>query len=583
MSNRQQQIQDSVSSDEDFARELTGPGGRFEIVTEIVNGFDMQVYKDRHRSLVDLLVEAERFGDKTALVQGDLRLSFAEFVRRVRILAGELADSGITPGDRVALVSANSPNWLIAFWATLACGAISVPLNAWWTADEIAFALADSGACLVFCDTRREPLVAEHHDIPRIAFDDGFSGRFADRPADVSWPSTTIAEDDPAVLLYTSGTTGRPKAAVQTHRNTIANLQNMTLRTALNAAGERERKRRGASTPDTAAQRRTTTQSAWLVVVPLFHVTGLFTQAVPALAIGGKLVFMPPGRFGAETALDLVETEKVTILSGVPTMMQRILGVPDDGSRDLSSLRQISYGGAPAPPGLGAALGERFPWIASGRPTLAYGLTESAGVICSNSGEDLDGHPGSCGRPMPTMQLRIVDEYGTEAPAGERGEICAKGPIIVPGYWNRPEETSETFQDGWLHTGDIGRIDDDGFLFILDRAKDMVIRGGENVYCAEVEDAISTLDEVSECAVFGQPDDDWGEKVCAVVVVNDNDAVTPEAVTEHCKRHLAHFKVPTRITITDVPLPRNPTGKVVKSVLRSGQAPTADAESDSAL
>lgn len=569
----------------DAIAQLTAEGAPFEIVSETVGGVEMQVYRNRQANLRDLFLGSAGFGDRIAFVQGDVRMTFDDVHARVRRLAAGLAGLGVGAGDRVAIVAANSPDWLVTFWATLLLGAISVPLNAWWKGEELAFALDDCGAKVAVCDARRTDIVAGL-DAPIASLERVVTiGEELDAivagetPAAAVDEAVPIGEDDVAVLLYTSGTTGRPKGSIQTHRSTVANFMNMSVRTlaATIAAGDREAAgARPAPSP--------TSQTAWLLIVPLFHVTGLFTCAVPQIVIGGKIVFMPPGRFDPDVAMRAIEDEEVTILSGVPTVMQRILASPNLGKWDLTTVAQVSYGGAPSPERLRDELAEHMPWLSGGGPLTAYGLTETAGVVCVNSGSDYAERPASVGPPMPTLEVRVVGPDGADVPTGEKGEIWAKGPIVSPGYWKRPEANAETFTDGWLHTGDVGKVDSDGFVYVLDRAKDMIIRGGENVYCAEVEDVISRHPAVAEAAVIGVPDTDLGETVKAVVVARSGATVEAGDLMSFCAERLAHFKVPAEVEVRAAALPRNPSGKILKSVLRGeGHAFVDDDSSDAVL
>jgi long-chain acyl-CoA synthetase len=475
-------------------------------------------------------------------------------------------------GDRVALVSANVPEWVITFWAVAILGATLVPLNAWWKAEELDFGLGDSGAKVLIADARRLAVVADRlSDIPALAhvFEIG-SVPFAKLLAgdDPGMPDAPIHEDDLLAICYTSGTTGQPKGATLTHRQTIANLQNIL---ALNAASPTR-------TPALDAGM----QSAALLVVPLFHVTGCLSTMTLNYATGGKLVLMPVGRFDPDVAMQVIEREQVTSIGGVPTIMWRILESPNLHKYDLSSVKRASYGGAPAAPELVERIEQVFPHM---RKTLstAYGLTETASVATAHGGDDYFAHPGSVGRAAPTVELRVVDDAGVDVPVGERGEIWIKGPTVMNrGYWNRPDANAASFSDGWFHTGDIGYLDADGFLYLVDRAKDMIIRAGENVYCVEVENVLFDHPDVVDAAVVGVPHKMLGEEVKAVVQLRAGASAGEEELREFCRLRLADFKVPEYVEIRDEPLPRNPAGKVLKSLLRGGETSFAAAD-DQAL
>ncbi len=579
--------------DDPVIEQLTGPGGPFEIVVEDVLGVPMQVYKNRLGTMRDLMAMADARADTEFLVHVDDRLTYGEHNARVRRLAASLLDRGVAPGDRVALLSANTVEWIVTFWAAAAVGATLVPLNAWWKADELEYALRDSGARLLICDPRRRiaigDLPARVPSLELVAVTGGSTAGSGTAPGATSGPAEVafdelvagevppalpgvdVAEDDILGILYTSGTTGAPKGATVTHRQAIANLQNIFV---IGMAGAMK----GAAAPELSAEG----QSAALLVVPLFHVTGSLATMVVTYASGGKLVLMPPGRFEPEAAMRLIETERVTAIGGVPTVMWRIVESPVLGDYDLSSVSRASYGGAPAAPELVERIEAAFPKL---RRTLstAYGLTETASVATINSGDDYFSHPGSVGRAVPTVEIRVVDD-GRAMPSGETGEVEIKGPtVMMRGYWNRPDATAEVLTpDGWFRSGDVGRLDADGFLTIVDRAKDMVIRGGENIYCVEVENALYSHPDVVDAAVIGVPHRTLGEEVKAVVQLRDGAEVGAAELREHCARHLADFKVPSEIEVRDEPLPRNPAGKIQKNLLR-GDASSFTAAADDAV
>jgi long-chain acyl-CoA synthetase len=566
--------------------ELTAPGGAFEIVTEDVLGVPLQVYKNRLRSLREIIAMADERVGVDFLVQGDRRVTYDEHNALVRRVAAAFQDVGVGHGDRVAILSANNVEWVVLFWAAAAIGAVVVPLNAWWKTEELAFGLRDSGAKLLFCDRRRWTVARDVIDgLPALEhvfvmdLEEPHSGArpgtdlLADDPG--ALPDVAVAEDDILAILYTSGTTGRPKGATITHRQALANLQNIFCIGVANAS------RSGEAAPELSSE----VQSATLLVVPLFHVTGCLATMTLCYASGAKLVLMPPGRFDPDAAMATIEREKITTFGGVPTIMWRIVESPNFDRYDLSSVVRVSYGGAPAAPELVQRIHEAFPKV---RKTLAtaYGLTESASVATSNTGDDYRTHPDSVGRPVPTVEIQVVDPDGKPVPVGETGEIWLRGPTIMRrGYWNRPDATAEAITpEGWFRSGDIGRFDEDGFLYLVDRQKDMIIRGGENVYCVEVEEVLFEHPDVIDAAVVGVPDKVLGEEVKAVVQVKPGSNATAEGLRAHCAARLADFKVPAYVELRGDPLPRNPAGKVLKSVLRGDESAfAADAAGDSAL
>ena len=566
--------------------ELTGPGGAFEIVTEDVLGVPLQMYKNRLHSLGELIAMADGRAGVDFLVQGDRRLTYDEHNAQVRRVAASLGELGISHGDRVAIVSANNVEWVVLWWAAAAIGAVVVPLNAWWKTDELEFGLRDSGAKLLFCDPKRWQAVhdrvealpeLEHVFVTDVDEPDGVarpSGELlGDDPGTL--PAPGVDEDDLFAILYTSGTTGRPKGATLTHRQALANLQNIFCLGVANAS------RGGEAAPELSSK----VQSATLLVVPLFHVTGCLSTMMLSYASGAKLVLMPPGRFDPDAAMATIEREKITSFGGVPTIMWRIVESPHFDDYDLSTVVRVSYGGAPAAPELVQRIHERFPKV---RKTLAtaYGLTESASVATSNTGDDYRTHPDSVGRPAPTVEIGVVDTDGRPLPTGATGEIWLRGPTIMRrGYWNRPEATAEAItSDGWFRSGDMGRFDEDGFLYLVDRAKDMIIRGGENVYCVEVEQVLFEHPDVLDAAVVGVPHRELGEEVKAVVQLKPGSSATVEDLRTHCSARLANFKVPEYVELRDEPLPRNPAGKVLKNLLRGDETSfSADPADDSAL
>jgi long-chain acyl-CoA synthetase len=568
-----------VTSIADAVAQLTAPGGPFEIVREDVRGNELLVYKSRLGSMRDLLALAEGHGAKDFVVHGDQRLTFTQTNAKVRALAAALVDRGVGRGDRVALLAANNPEWIITFWACAAASAVCVPLNAWWKAEELEFALSDSGSKVLVCDERRYEVLADAlgalPDLEQVVVIG--SGEWADLaggPDPGSMPDVPIDEDDIAGIFYTSGTTGKPKGATITHRQVVANLQNLMV------VGMAQVMAGGAAPREMATDGG---QAGALLVVPLFHTTGCHATMVVNYAAGGKVVLMPPGRFDPELAMQLIERERITSIGGVPTIMWRIVEHPRLGDHDLSSVSRISYGGAPAAPELVDRITGAFPQAKAGLAT-AYGLTETASVATAVSGDDYVTHPGSCGRAVPTVEVRIVTPDGEDAPVDTAGEIWIKGPTVSShGYWKRPDANAEAFSDGWFHTGDVGRLDADGFLYIVDRAKDMIIRGGENIYCVEVENVLYEHPDVIDAAVVGVPHKELGEEVKAVVQLRPGSSVSADELRAFAGKHLADFKVPAHVEFVADPLPRNPAGKVLKAALRGGGTAFTAGDSDSAL
>ena len=560
--------------------QLIGEGGQFEVVTTTeIDGRPMKVYKDRLPSLRFVSeVFGAAHGDKEFVVHGEVRLTYSEFLDEVNALSAWLAERGVTKGDRVAVLSQNNPQWCASFWATVDMGAILVGLNGWWNADEIVYGLNHSGARVLVADAKRFERLAPHlAEVPAVehvvlidaepsafaSFTDGVDApptlhgyRDAVRSGSAEgpgFPDTEIAESDPAVIFYTSGTTGRPKGAISTHGNMIANLQNTVFTLTLSAI------------TNTAAGTTTGGQPVSLLTSPLFHVSGCHSTLVVGFMGGMKLV-IPEGRFDPEKVFQLIEAEGVQIWATVPTMIWRATEHPARHDHDLSTITSVAFGGSPSADELQRRIRETFPNVRS--TSNAYGLTESSSVATILSGGSAVDKVDSVGRPMPVVDIAIADPTGTHLGPGQTGEVLIRGPIIMAGYWDNPEATANTIRDGWLHAGDVGHLDDDGYLFITDRAKDMLIRGGENVYCVEIENRLVEHPEIADAAVVGVPHPELGEEVKAVLELTDGATITDDDVRSWVAETLAAFKVPTYVERRHEKLPRNASGKLLKNVLR---------------
>ena len=546
------------------AAALTAPGSMFELEEAQIDGRPYRIWKHAPPTLRSILESSAVHGDKVYVVFEGERLTYAENFRRVSHVARWLVeDQGIRKGDRVAIAMRNMPEFVVAFWAAAAVGAIVVPLNGWWSGNELAYGLSDAGARLLFADgdrvRRLEPelpglglqsVVVTEHDTPGpglVAFTDliGFGGG-------EGLPDVALEPDDPATILYTGGTTGQPKGALGSHRSvagSVPGLAFMSSSAALRHTGS-------VPVPDPEAQ------EAMLVTMPLFHVSGLYSVVVMA-AFGAKIVLMR--KWDADTALALIEQERVTTTGGVPTMVWQLLESPEIDKRDLSSLKSLGATGAPVQPDLLRRLDAQIPGRAL---TNGYGLTETWGLVAVNTGGDLLAKPDAVGLPLLNTETMLITADGVEAQAGGTGELWVRGPGVMKGYWNRPEATAGVITDGWFHTGDVAKRDDEGFLYIVDRIKDMVIRGGENVYCVEVESVLDDHPDIHQSAVIGVPHEVLGEEVGAVIVVQPGATVTEEDVRAFVGERLASFKVPSRVWIRTEPLPVSPIGKVLKSQLR---------------
>ena len=540
----------------------------FEIVEEDVRGVRTRVFKNSPPSLRAVWLASAAHGDKPFLVYEDERYSFAEAHRIVNALAQRLDTYGVQQGDRVAIAMRNYPEWAFAFWAIVAVGGVAVPLNAWWTGPELAYGLSDSGSVVLFADEERAeriaPLLANtavrHVVLARTERYMPNAETFADALGDLdvgSFPDISVDPDDDATIMYTSGTTGKPKGAVATNRNFMAFLMNLMYRQTTAAA----------AAPATAAPADAPAPPppATLLTFPLFHVGGLQSALLVYTAIGGKIVLMY--KWDAAHAVDLIEREDVTAVAGVPTTMFQMLQVAHAQGRELPSLASVASGATLVPPELVRRIDTQLASRAA--PTNGYGLTETSGAAIANAGKAYVDRPDSVGTVIsPVIEVKIVGVEDDDLPPGEVGEIWLKGPTVVRGYFNDPEATAAAFHEGWFATGDLGRLDDEGYLYVVDRLKDVIIRGGENIYAAEVEAALYEHPDITEAAIIGVPDKRYGEEVGAVVRVRDGAALSEDGIRSHVAGRLASFKVPTRIWITQDELPRNAAGKVLKRELR---------------
>ena len=556
---------------DEAARQVTAAGMPFETVQQDVMGVPRTLFRNAPNSLRDIVVAASaRSDDVTFLVYEDERWGFERFGREVAALGTALVEQyGIGRGDRVAIAMRNYPEWVVSFAAAVSIGAISVSFNAWWTAEEMDFALSDCGASVLIADAERierSRATCERLGVPTLAvrapdaaalgttaapvaqWSDVVGARATDPT--VALPDVAIDPDDDATILYTSGTTGNPKGAVSTHRAVVQALMGYACRSALDKARDPDRQG-GLAAP------------SFILVVPLFHVTGCVPVMLSCMLGGLKLVMVY--RWDPERALQLIEREEISNFVGVPTQNFDMLNCEAFERYDTSSLRSVGGGGAPAPPELVQRIATTY---AKAAPGIGYGMTETNAYGPQNNGADYLTHPTSAGRTTPIMAVEIRDPNGVPVPVGEVGEIWFNGPNLIRGYWNRPDATAEVLVDGWLRSGDVGRLDAEGFVYVEDRIKDMVLRGGENVYCAEVEAAIHEHPAVHEVAVFGVPHDRLGEEVAAVVVPRAGSSVTETELVAFLAERLAPFKVPTRLRIRPEPLPRNAAGKFLKRDLR---------------
>ncbi len=546
--------------------ELTAPGATFEIEEIPVRGTKIRAFKNGPKTVRELWLSTAAYGDREYIVYQDERLTYAQAHRDVAAIAAWLDAQGVKRGDRVAIAMRNFPEWMLIYWACVSLGVAAVGMNAWWVTDEMEYALKDSAPKVLFADAERLARVAERPSMlggaklvavrapapsRAIAYEDVVAGGGA-------MPDATIDPDDDACIFYTSGTTGFPKGAQLTHRGCVSNLMNMMFSGQVQALATM--KATGVM-PDPNAPPPPTPVS--LLTTPLFHVTANNCGAYALTAGGGKMVLMY--RWDAGEALKLIEREGVTAMSGVPTMSRELITHPDFPTTDTSTLASLGGGGAQLPPDLVHKIDSA---VATARPNTGYGMTETCGIITAVAADFFVDKPSSAGPAMPSFEVKCVDDDGNTVPPGEPGELWVKGAPVIKGYINRPDATAESITDGWLHTGDVARIDEDGFIFIVDRKKDMVLRGGENVYCAEVEAAAYRNHAVAECTVFGVPDARLGEEVGMAVLVRPGHELTADALRASMGEGLSKHKIPRYIWFMAEALPRNASGKFLKRELR---------------
>jgi long-chain acyl-CoA synthetase len=554
---------------------LTAPGASFEMEEVVIRGMPTRTWKNAPATLRAVAEAGRTHGERVFLVHEDERVTFEAFFRATAALVREFTAAGVAKGDRVAIVMRNLPEWPVAFYAAASLGAIVTPLNAWWTGPELEYGLIDSGSKIAVVDSERLERLAEHlhacPDLqrvyvcrhpeetadPLIAPLEGVIGapeNWADL-ADEPLPPADISPDDAATIFYTSGTTGKPKGALASQRNINSNIM------AAGCAAARAFLRRGEAppVPDPAAPQR-----GMLLSVPFFHATGCFAILNPSLVAGAKIAMMR--RWDPVRAFELIERERLNMAGGVPTIAWQLIEHPLRGNYDLSSLESVAYGGAPSAPELVRRIRETFP---ASQPGNGWGMTETSATATTHGAEDYEHRPDSCGPPVPVTDLKVMSVEGDcELAFGEVGELWCRGPQVVAGYWNKPEATAQTFVDGWVKTGDLARLDEEGFCFIIDRAKDMLIRGGENIYCIEVENVLYDHPAVMDAALVGIPHRTLGEEPGAVVTLKPGASASEPELRAFVAERLAAFKVPVRVLFSRETLPRNANGKILKAELR---------------
>ncbi len=555
----------------------TRSDGLFPVVPAEVAGQWLEVFDRSPFSLVEAFLATEDYADRVAVVYGDERYTYSMQWDIVHRLAGHLSGRfGVQPGDRIAVAMRNYPEWPFIFWASQLVGAVFVPLNAWLSAPELAVLIEDCDPAVIFADDERLARLSGRSDLLQrakgvVSVRCAAAGAIA-IDALVSETDACTTEviphrphpEDIATILYTSGTTGRPKGVLGTHRNHTTTILSMRLR----AHALRSVRATGS---DDAVPTTPHPAGATLITFPLFHIAGLTLLTTNTYA-GRAVVLMY--KWDVAEAMGIIARERISEITGPPLIMRQTLEAALDPRYDASSLQTLGNGGAAASPKQVRDIVDIFDGDVV--PTTGYGLTETTSAVLLNTGADFVNKPGSVGKPLPTVQIRVCDQDGRDLPTGVPGELWIRGPQVAAGYYGSTGDTAESFPNGWFRTGDQVVVDDDGFVQLVGRLKDVVIRGGENVYCAEVEVVLEDHPNVMEAAVIGRPHALLGEEIEAVVRLHPGHALDSQRLTEFVAPRLAAFKVPKYITFTDEPLPRNAAGKLVKRELT--QRITGEAE-----
>ena len=536
-----------------FITALTAPGAPHEIEEIAVDGIAMRAFRHGPKTLPELYRMAAIFGPRDFVVHGEERLSFDAFLARAGAVATMLRGwLGDARGAHIGIAMRNRPEWMAAFVAVTSIGAVAVLVNSRGTGAEMADAVADTECRLVLCDSQRAAALRDSgRPLPPVIDIDARSpGR------DAALEPITADPDSDAVIMFTTGTSGMPKGARLSHRGLTQGIATTIFSRALVGA------RAMAGMDPEIVKALSALQPTVLNAFPLFHISGCASDFLNNLLVGGKVVILP--KWDGEHALDLVQREGVTSLSGSPAMLWDMLRA-HDGRRDLSSLMGLGIGGQALPPPLFADIRAMFPNAGFG---CGFGQTETAGTVCAASTADLIERPGTSGRVVPTAEVRIVDDEGKVLPVGEVGEIVIRGPMVARGYWNRPEESARVFRDGWVATGDVGRLDADDYLYVVDRKKDIIISGGENIACSEVEFAALAQPQVIDAAAYGLPDERMGERVVLAVAPAPGKTIDPATLRGALEGVLAKHKMPTEIRVMQA-LPRNHMGKIDRKTLRA--------------
>lgn len=557
-----------IQMTDNITQRLTAPGAPFEFADANIRGMQCKLFKDTPSCLPRIFSAFKQHAERDFVVYQDRRLTYRQTAEQACLFVQYLkVHCAITANERIAIAMRNAPEWLVVFLAITSLGAVPVLVNGRGAPDEIAHCVTSAKCRLLLTDTNTEKGLDESEigSLKRVTFDltrefslKGDTRMLTCPGAPGSLPQTESPPDSTAMILFTSGTTGRPKGVLLTHRGVLTALKTNQYSAAIIGAQMAEK-----YAVDLQSLRDNQPQPCTLLLLPLFHVSGCEAVFLTTLLQGGKIVMMP--KWDAAKALRLIENEQISMIPGVPAMFWDMLSILERQTFDLRSLLALSVAGQSTPVALFAAIKEAFPRAIIG---CGYGMTETNGAVSLIIGSDLLANPGTVGPALATTEIKLMQNEITPAAIGERGEIYLRGATVMRGYDDNPEANKKSFVDGWYRTGDIGVLDADGYLYIVDRATEMVISSGENIYCAEVERVLDQAESVLESVTFGLPDERLGERLVAVVRAREGSPRSAGMIAEFARTKLAAYKVPAEIYFTDAPLPRTETGKILKNTIR---------------
>ena len=557
--------------------EVTAPGQPYATETRQIGDVQFIAFTNAPRNLTEVYRSGLRHAQADFYVYEEERFTYEDAWLNAAKVANTLLSHGYRRGDRIGISFRNYPEWIWTFMGITSIGGIAVAMNAWWSAEEMVYGISDSDLKLLFADRERVDRIEPHVDelglkVVSIRDPDGRYQPYDDFVAEASdeMPEMDIAPDEPATLLYTSGSTAHPKGVLSKHLSITNALLGWEAGGAIGMRAMQllreptTKKEQPKANPQSTPNKQPTYRSSSILSVPLFHVTGLVVQMLSSFRGGRKLVGMY--KWDPNEALRIIEQERITSFNGVPTMSWELAQSPKRKQYDLSSLQSAGGGGAPMAPEQARQIDQK---LAKGGQGTGWGMTETQGLATSIGGEAFMNRPRSCGRAiLPLVKVKAVDDDDNDMPPNESGELCIWGIMNFSGYWNNPDATAETLIDGWVHTGDIGHVDDEGYVFITDRKKDIVIRAGENIGCQEVEAVLYEHPAVREASVFGIPNERYGETVAAVICTRQEHQVTEDQLRSFAAEHLAKFQVPDRIWIRNERLPRTASEKIFKRQIR---------------